>query len=167
MKIAACIGHRDISLEITEYLKAIGSALANREYFLSSGNAEGSDFAFAQGFNIFYPERVYLYLPWKGFNQEQIHRNNLTVIFDPIQHLDHKEVVDNLLKYPKRDSIMKLFYRNSLIVSKANIVIAYAKHYPSGTHFAIKLASYYKVPVVNIADKDGQDFIKKELEVFL
>ena len=73
-KYYAGIGSRTISREVAERMTNVAKILSDNGYILRSGNAEGSDQAFALG-----AERAEIWLPWYGFNRDFIDHveNNL------------------------------------------------------------------------------------------
>lgn len=75
MKRIACIGTRQ-PLQHTELLERIGTFLAAAGYVISTGNAVGSDQAFARGANSVNPAQVELWLPWYSYERQAIVHGN-------------------------------------------------------------------------------------------
>jgi len=71
-----CVGSRDISEQVARLLQDIGKEIVARGWELHSGNANGSDYAFATGGNS-KPELVHLHLPWASYNAEQVVAGNV------------------------------------------------------------------------------------------
>lgn len=69
-KYYAGIGSRTITKEISERMTNIAKTLSDHGYILRSGNAEGSDQAFALG-----ADKAQIWLPWFHFNRDFINDN--------------------------------------------------------------------------------------------
>ena len=76
MKKIACIGTREISEEMRRKLSLFGKMIVMRGYELHTGNALGSDAAFAEGGNKL-PGQVHLHLPWSSYNAGLINPSNV------------------------------------------------------------------------------------------
>jgi hypothetical protein len=68
IKKIACIGSRSITEEQKDLFFKIGKYLSDNGFYVSSGNAEGSDQMFAAGVNNSNPRNLILYLPWTTYN---------------------------------------------------------------------------------------------------
>ena len=156
----ACIGTRELPETERPFLNRIGQWLAQSDFIIASGNADGSDNAFAQGANQFYPKRVNLYLPWSGYNSEKIVKGNGVIVLDKLKHdyafermRRHHPASDRL-----KQGAQKLHARNALILKEAIACIAY---HPTpgrgGTEMGVRLAEYYGIPVINIAFPVGKE----------
>lgn len=150
----AGIGRRDINFSIFNRLKEIGEYIAGEGFELSSGNADGSDYAFASGASVLFPERVFLYLPWTNHNNKHlISGNNFSSMIK-------EEWVDvAATHHPKWNTLSeaerKFMIRNVGIVYKSKLVIAYPnlnKLGMGGTGHAMRVARTLKIPVLNLAE---------------
>lgn len=129
MKIA-CIGSRDISPETKENLVKIGKFIAFKGWTVVTGNALGSDAAFAEGANQVDPTKVWLHLPWWSYNKELIHPKNVIRPSDPSWSelaRKHHPVYDSLTQGAK-----KMMDRNAGIILDSSVVIAVLNHKKSG-----------------------------------
>lgn len=154
------IGSRKTPEFICGKMKLIAQHLQEKGYTLRSGGAEGADVGFEQG-----TTKREIYIPWNGFNQSssrlvgagpkalemasKIHPawSRLT---DPIKKLMGRncyQVLGMLLDNPSKFVIC---WTEDGVESSNNVTIN-----TGGTGFAIRLATEYKVPVVNL--KNGMD----------
>ncbi len=80
----ACVGTRILSQAQAKNLYDIGRYLARKRHTVVTGNAEGSDHAFAAGASSYDAKRVELYLPFANFRLEQIcHEGNKLYLPQP------------------------------------------------------------------------------------
>ena len=123
----ACIGSRDISLWTAAIMEKIGEVIVLSGGYIATGNALGSDAAFARGGNRVSPSHVILYLPWKTYNEELIVEKNLVTWQDNPEWefiaRAHHPVYDQLSKGAKQ-----MMNRNAGILSRANACIAFLNH---------------------------------------
>ena len=66
-KIYAGIGSRETPKDVLSAFENIGSQLANMNFTLRSGHADGADSAFESGCDLARGQKE-IYLPWYGFN---------------------------------------------------------------------------------------------------
>lgn len=152
MKIA-CIGSRDISPEIEKKMEAIGEFIASKGWWLGSGNALGSDAAYARGANRIDPKRVILYLPWSTYNKELIVAGNRLCV-------ETQPEWENLAarhhpRYPLLGQGVKaMMIRNAGIVRNADAVIAYlnrTKIGGGGTGHGWRIAEALGIPHLDVS----------------
>ena len=156
MKKIACVGSRDIDQTMSEMMEEIGSYVVLKGHVLASGNATGSDQAYARGGNKINPENVWLYLPWSKYEAEARVCGNLCLL-----QADDSESLINLAKrhHGGWDHLTagskKLMVRNAAIVSGANLVIAYPnpkKKWGGGTGHGIKIAKELGIKTILLTE---------------
>lgn len=146
---------------------SIGATLVENGHMLASGNAHGSDAAWAAGGNSVDAKQVILYLPWPTYNNEYIIKGN-KVAFRPFHEWfgpasQFHGGWDNLGQGGK-----KLMARNYGIVHKADAVLAYLNHNKrsgGGTGHGWRVAEHFKIPRFNVAKEPSEiailNFIKQ------
>jgi len=125
----ACIGSRQISESEEKAFVTIGSYLAECGHTVVTGNALGSDQAFARGGNNCTPKRVELCLPWKSYEQQAwVAGNMVRVVGEETDSKYTKYYAIADLHHPAwkhlKSSVRRLMARNAMIVLEANMVIA-------------------------------------------
>ena len=144
MKVA-CIGSREAPNDALIEMVKLGEALVRVGHVLASGNAPGSDRAFASGGNSVDPAKVYLYLPWGSFEHHAVHPGNqVEVVGDPWGAVS---------LYGQR-----LMARNILIVRGANVCLAYPNWKRPGGGGAGQGLRYCQkalIPVVDLSTPGG------------
>jgi hypothetical protein len=143
----ACVGSRDISEQVARLLQGIGKEIVARGWELHSGNANGSDYAFATG-GSGKPELVHLHLPWASYNAEQVVAGNVL----------HHHVNEQLVKIAKAahpawnylgQGSKKLLTRNASIVLSSDVVVAFqVSPGKGGTAHSIRVASDLSRPTI-------------------
>lgn len=162
----ACIGSRDISEQIAALLRSIGAELVRRDWELHSGNANGSDYAFATGGNS-RPELVHLHLPWPSYNAEQVVAGNVL----------HNALNEQLMQMAKSahpawfklgQGSKKLMTRNASIVQTSDVVVAFQKSEGSGgTAHSLRVASALGRPVIRVHADSTPEVIISSIETAL
>lgn len=148
------IGSRNLSKDQYKFCKNIAKEMAIHGWILRSGGAPGADSAFEEGCNEVDGEKE-IFLPWHGFN------NNRSKYFSPTL-----EAYDMARKFhPNYSSLssgtIKLMARNSHQIfgknmnESVNIVLYSALETQcgivlGGTGQAVRIAKYYKIPVINL-----------------
>lgn len=161
MRSFAGIGSREWSPEQLSRITSLSSRLSEHFEYLHSGNANGSDFAFAMGFPS---ERVILHVPWWSYNRVNIELQNCVRELDPkfiplASEIWNKYYTDRPLFCELKQSVQKLMARNYSIVEGVDEVYAApgvivgvrdwsdTDSYTGGTKFGIVLARELKKPV--------------------
>ena len=164
----AGIGSRETPIIILKLFTQIGKYLANKNYILRSGHAEGADSAFEYGCVMVNGQKE-IYLPWKGFGNSD---SNL-VVGDPkayeIAELHHP-YWHNLSQGAK-----KLQARNTHqalgkdLETPAKFIICWTKNGKGsgGTGQCLRIAKAYNIPVFDVGCWKYIDDVKKELKLFL
>lgn len=154
MRIAA-IGSRKITPEQRELFVNIGKFIVSGGDYISSGNAEGSDEAFATGGSLIDPKRVIIYLPWANYNTYFLHKNNNILTSPKNEWFDLTAPFhpgwNNLTQGVKR-----LMARNYGIVYKADKVIAFLNHKKpggGGTGQGWRIAESLNIPRLDLNNK--------------
>lgn len=152
----ACIGSREISDEMNEIMERVGYYLAQIGDYIASGNALGSDAAYARGANRSDPTRVILYLPWASYNAELIVKGNHTTIetrpaWEAVAR-KHHPIFDQLKRGAKA-----MMIRNAGILSKADACVAFLNKNKSGgggTGHGWRIAGEMGIPRIDLSDLD-------------
>lgn len=161
MRIAA-IGSRKITPEQYDLFYKIGRYLSSQGYFISSGNANGTDQSFADGVNSSNPKNLLLYLPWATYNQDSIHCENKILKEPKIQWFDLTAPFHPGWKNLSQ-GVKRLMARNYGIIYKADKVIALLNHNKSGgggTGQGVRIANHLKIPVLDLNGKSYEEIIQ-------
>ena len=162
----ACIGSREISEPAAVLLRGIGAEIVRRGWELHSGNASGSDAAFAAGGNA-RPELVHLHLPWPSYNAEQVVPGNVL----------HNALDEQLMQLAKsahpvwshlRQGSKKLMTRNASIVQTSDVVVAFQKSEGSGgTAHSLRIASALGRQIIRVQTDSTPQGIVSSIETAL
>jgi hypothetical protein len=190
MKFFAGIGSRTIPKTVAIDMENISKCLTQRGYILRSGNATGSDQAFAKGVH---GKNAQIWLPWKDFEQEfqdlyPEHRYRLVgdeccpgepdpEAWDSVEkfHPYFKKMLE--LKDTSRSDeyyrFMRFMSRNYRQVrgwgeADSEFVICWTHDGTDvgGTGQAIRIANHYGIPVFNMFDKNAIEIIR-EIDKYL
>ena len=161
----AGIGSRSINTTSWIACRKLARTLAERDWTLRSGGADGSDTAFENGCDLV-PGTKEIYLPWKGFN------DNPSPLYDiPDQAFEIAKNYHPTLRKMRDGAIHKLMARNSQQVLGMDLrtpvkFIAcwtddgvddgeYTTQKTGGTGQAIRIATAYDIPVFNLKNRDA------------
>lgn len=177
MKYAG-IGSRETPHETLEIMCQIGKALADRDWLLRSGGAEGADEAFIMGCEsdvidcIGEGGECEIFLPWPSF-QGWDHRGRTPWIYDE----PTDEAFDMAAEYhPRwnylRQGARKLHARNMHIVlgrglgDPVDLVICWTPgaKVAGGTGQALRVALDLGIPIRNLANESHREVILDALE---
>jgi len=153
--IVTGIGSRRCPQSICELFTEIGGEVRERGWYLRSGHALGSDYAFELGSK----ERCIVYLPWEGFNKEQpilgIPRVSLlrdevlkmVYLFEP-----YAKDLSNGVKRIKSRNIFQVLGED--LETPSDVVICWTEGgiVEGGTGLAINVAMANGIPIVNVGD---------------
>ena len=159
MRVVACIGTRKASPADQRLCHEVGKWLVESGFVVRSGNAIGSDYAFQSGGNVVDPSKVYVVLPWKSYNAENLVPGNKITTTIPDWWAEEAAAI-----HPAWDMCSKgvkaLHSRNTgIILGNRNeslpeaefvLYIRYPNH-SSGTDQGIRLADKYGIPYKNIS----------------
>lgn len=161
----ACIGSRDVSPDAIRLMEQIGAYLASNNYQVATGNAVGSDQAFARGANSIDAERVSLYLPWKTYEKSAIVLGNQIMAFSK-----EDEATDTRLAAAHHPAwayltpgVHKLMVRNAGIVRNSSAVLAWLNHNKKGfggTGHGWRIAEALNIPRLDISDASLETVIE-------
>lgn len=151
-----CIGARSTTDENVVLMEKIGRYLVGNGHIICSGNATGSDQAFVRGANEINPSKVVLCIPWAGFEQKAIHKDNI-VVLPQIATGEELELAERAHPNWKNlfGAIKKLMIRNAMIINRSCFVIANPnQNGQGGTWHAIRVANILGIPWRDINDKN-------------
>ena len=165
-KYYAGIGSRTITKEISERMTMIAKSLSDHGYILRSGNAEGSDQAFALG-----ADKAQIWLPWFSFNESfrKVKPNHTYIV---IQY-DDKEANDSVNMYHPIKNLpdnhtRKFMARNyRQVIGKdepdSSFVICWTHDGTAvgGTGQAIRIANHKQIPVYNLYNMTESEVLKE------
>lgn len=169
MKIYAGIGSRDTPIDIQNLMTRVAIALANDNWILRSGGADGADTAFEIG-----AKAKEIYLPWNGFNGRQA--DGISYLLVP----EGDEVREFVYDYHPaglylKPGPFKLMVRNTYQVlgadldTPADAVICWTSggKASGGTGQALRIAKDYKIKIVNLYDPHELDEWLEEINIKL
>lgn len=148
----SCIGTRNPTGEMWENCVKLGAWIVRQGGQVHSGNAEGIDFAFAEGGNSVDPAKVFLHLPWKGFNDHQIRKGNRMVLPPYPQWMEDLTVrLHPRGPYLKRGALA-LHTRNVAIVHRTILCVAApsSKAGGGGTGQGMRIAEDQGIECINL-----------------
>lgn len=149
MKFYTGIGSRETPPDLQKIMHCIANALANDNWILRSGGAEGADSAFEAG-----AAKKRIYLPWNNFNGKTV--DGVNYIVPPYAEswvMDYHPDADYLSPAAK-----KLMSRNTYQVlgddldTPSDVVFCWtsAGKASGGTGQAMRIARDYKIPIINL-----------------
>ncbi len=165
----ACVGSRDIDEALFDQLNTLGKFLAVMDYTVVSGNAVGSDYAFASGANSHNPNKVKLYLPWRTYNSEHLVPGNIVV---PEPDIEWEAIArENHEKYDElTQGAKKMMQRNVGIVKDSVLVLGALNNKKSpgmgGTGHAMRVAFALEIPFIDVSGL-GTKFSIQEIAPFI
>jgi len=164
-KAVACIGSREISVRKRDFLWEIGKFIVGCAQKVCSGNAQGSDQAYAAGGNNVEPHDVILCLPWWSYEKQAIVQGNQIFVED---RATLEEVHLAREHHPKWSSlsqgVQKLMIRNAMIIIRSKLVVANlnpTKPWGGGTGHGVRIAKSLKIPVLDITHLPGEENFKE------
>ncbi len=163
MIFVAGIGSRETPQNILNEMKKIGEWVREtKNFYITSGHAEGADWAFEQGAQ----ERCIVYCPWSGFNQHL--KSNANAIIPPTTQ-KAKDITEKYHPAPGKlsEGAMKLHCRNSYQVLgnevgecftagisplRVKAVVCWTSDGKAsgGTGQAVRIAQGHKIPILNM-----------------
>jgi len=152
MKRIACIGSRTINLDQEELFFQIGRFIVSGGDYISSGNALGSDQAFAKGGNSIKPENVIIYLPWKTYETYHLNPKN-KICYEPKKEWFELTAPFHGGWNNLSQGVKRLMARNYGIVHRADKVIVFLNHKKQGgggTGQGVRIAESLKIPVLDL-----------------
>jgi len=168
----ACIGSREISQKTSKKLEAIGTFIARKGGVVVSGNAIGSDAAYARGANSINPELVELYVVDRKHNPKFIVPGN-KVIYETEENNETWQRIARLYhnRYDKLDDyVQRLMNRNAGIILNSFCTLGVLNHSKSnfgGTGHGWKISEAFKHPRLDIYDIENDNPSLEEVKEFL
>lgn len=164
----AGIGSRETPQDVCAFFKKLGAYLANHNFTLRSGGAQGADKAFEIGCNKVNGDKE-IYLPWKGFegSNSTLYKDNPEAYIVAEKHHPYW--------YNLSEGARKLQARNSHQVlgedlkTPSSFVLCWAKNGSGqgGTGQAIRIAKAYDIPIFDAGKYKDMDEIKNGCKKFL
>lgn len=165
----AGIGSRSTPKEIMDLMKLSAKFLANKNFVLRSGGADGADLAFEEGVNLVNGKKE-IYLPWKGFNN-----SNSTLV---VEEGEAYEIAERFHPYwhNLKSGARKLQARNSHQVlgydlkSPSEFVLCYTPKgsRKGGTGQALRIADEYGIKIFDFGlYEDNLEKAKEEFRKFI
>lgn len=170
MKIA-CIGSRSLGHDQLAQCEALGKLVVERGHELHTGNAPGADQAFARGGNAVDPTKVFLHLPWKGFESAAVVRGNVLEVV-PGAEEDPGLYDEAAFYHPSRERLspgaFRLMARNIRIVERALLCLAWPdwkKPGGGGTGQGMRYCARFEIRLISLADPPEGDQARFALAV--
>lgn len=153
MKFYTGIGSRNTPTDVLLKMTELAKALANDNWILRSGGADGADSAFEAG-----ASHKTIYLPWSGFNNKTA--DNVTFIVPPL----NLDMVFDYHPAPERLSkaALKLMSRNAYqilgdsLMWRSEFVVCWTSDGKAsgGTGQALRIAKDNNIPIYNLYHKN-------------
>ena len=166
MKNYTGIGSRNTPQDMQTIMTRVAIALANDNWVLRSGGAEGADTAFDLGAHY---KRIYL--PWDGFNGKQV--DNVSYIVPPY----NEQMVFEYHTAPHRltSGGMRLMSRNSYQVlgdnldNQSSFLVCWTSDgkMSGGTGQAMRIAQDFCVPIYNLYHKSQLTALCRDFNIML
>ena len=148
MKYAG-IGSRETPEPVLKTMREMARELAEKNYTLRSGGADGADFAFEQGCDLVHGRKE-IYLPWRFFN------GNKSGLFKPSKEAMALAEKFHPAWYMLSGGAKKLMARNSHQVLGINLddpvdfIICWTDPKRGGTTQALRIAEAYGIKIFNL-----------------
>jgi O-acetyl-ADP-ribose deacetylase (regulator of RNase III) len=166
----AGIGSRGTPPKILEEMKRIGKFFAKAGMILRSGAADGADTAFEEGCDEVGGLKE-IYIPWDGFNHRYSKENG---VYTP----EFSEELERIaaLYHPAWERcsqpVKELHMRNvcqvlGLDFDKPSAFVVCWHQGSGGTLQACRIAEAHDIPVFNLADEDGREYLRKIFQKIL
>jgi hypothetical protein len=166
MSLIACIGSREVGPDEEKFMEKIGEWLVRHGHTIKTGNALGSDQAYARGGNRVDPSKVWLYLPWSSYEANKIVPGNRVISGQEAHWFTEAEKFHPAWANLK-DPVRKLMARNIGIVENTRQVIArlnHSKQGGGGTGHGVRYALANQIDVIDISRHSGISRIVAILE---
>ena len=170
MTKVAAIGPRAIDAETAALAERVGAYMVSKGFALATGNAEGSDQAFARGANRVNAMSVMLFLPWLRYNEKAIHRDNMIIVEIGDRLLEWAEIAVECHPYPGRLSATArmLLTRNVGIISNSSQIIladSPREDGKGGTAHACRVAKHLGINnIINLASEADRKRVLAKME---
>ena len=156
----SCIGTRNPTKEMRERCVKMGAWIVKCGGVVHSGNAEGIDYAFAEGGNSVNPAKVWLHLPWNGFNDFQIQSQNRTILPPYPQWMEDLTVKLHPRGPFLKQGALKLHTRNVAILDKTVLCVAAPSNKVGGggTGQGMRTSTEMGIELINLNHYDLLDW---------
>lgn len=150
--IYAGIGARDTPDGVLKDMRNLGQYLSLKGHILRSGGAKGADSAFESGCDDVQGTKE-IYLPWRGFNRRRSRFCRVTYAALDIAQTFHP-------KWSRLSRAGQLFMGRNVyqvlgqdMETKCDFIVCWTPggKVTGGTGQALRMANYYKIPIVNLA----------------
>lgn len=160
----ACVGSRSINPDLEKFMEDVGAYLVENDFYIASGNATGSDQAYQRGGNRVDPTKVTLYLPWRSYNKEAIHPDNVLIV-EPEKHWYEDAQMYHPGWYKLSQGSRRLMARNVGIWEKSAQGIAYPsdKLGGGGTGHGMRYAIANSIRIRNLSTPDDYNYVWKQI----
>lgn len=164
MKIYAGIGSRKADNHILSLIIEIGKYFALRGYILRSGGADGCDMAFEHGCDLVHGKKE-IFLPWENFNDN--HSSLFKLDRQAYQMAEKYHDGWHYLSNGARKMMARNMYQvlGKDLESPVKMIICWTSDgcengklttkNTGGTGQAIRVASDYEIPVINIKNSES------------
>ena len=169
--LVSCIGTRSLSAGWKQLIVEFSRGMAEAEWMIRSGAAEGCDQAWTEGFTH-RASSVSLYLPWPTFNKSYWFGSGYRIQHNPTE--EGARIARDSISYwdSLKQGAKKLYARNSHIIlgpdcrKPSDLVVAYTTTGDDrgGTGQAIRIARAKQIPVLNIHWPSDQRKLQALLE---
>ncbi len=165
MRIYTGIGSRETPGGVLALMHLLGSELCKDGFTLRSGHAPGADTAFERGCDTVDSTKKEIYLPWRGFEGSDSPYYTVGIDAMDIAKKFHPN-------WPAlRQGGMKLMGRNAYQVLgrtlkvPSNIIICWTVGglVRGGTGQAIRMATHYNIPILNLGSQSKETLRLDEL----
>lgn len=171
MKYYAGIGSRDVSLlsdDIKDLMMKVSTYLANNQYTLRSGAADGCDSIFEMGCNKGNGNKE-IYLPWKNFNgsQSEYYTVDENALYIASKYHPAWANLSNPVKKLQARNVYQILGFN--LNSPVAFILCFTKNGLDigGTGQAIRIAKANNIPIFNFGKYKDYDICRIELWEFL
>lgn len=157
----AGIGSRETPIELEGIIHQIVKYCEACRIVLRSGGADGADHMFEKYINN--SNMMEIYLPWKGFN------NNNSILHEQTE--EAYKIAEKFHPAWKRlnEPVRKLMARNTYQIlghdceTPSSFVICWTPNgeYTGGTSQAMRIADHYRIPIINLFNNDYEQIINK------
>jgi len=162
------IGSRETPIIILKLFTQVGKYLAQKDYILRSGHAEGADSAFEYGCTMANGQKE-IYLPWKGFGDSDsklIVKDGKAFEISEKFHPYWHNLSQGARKLQARNSHQAL---GNDLETLSKFIICWTKNGKGsgGTGQAIRIAKAYNIPIFDAGCWNDIEDVRKELKFFL
>lgn len=162
------IGSRETPEHICEQMTTIAMLLAERDWILRSGGAEGADAAFELGASSQFEAPMRIYLPWDGFSEKYVDSEPNYIALSQLRGYIQEDAARIASEHHPAWSKLtpgarKLHTRNVLQVlgeeldTPSELVICWTPNGKGGggTGQAIRIAKAYGVPIYDLGKRES------------